>query len=244
MCNAWNHSPGCTCGFGGVGHIGRRGSGSSTPRTFSSAYWGVPPITHTYESYVNPNARCPECHASVFFYQSPEGGRVFFDELGPPWPKHPCTDNSSIPKNIRNITTPNKQGDSARTYAWQVDGWDPYFIFLTERVDRSVLKIKGRFKEREVTLYILKRINPHGDTYQITSKSIAHLRNSGEGMYDLSFVTEFARNNTITINAFSSLPQTRKNRNTTKAKESRAVQNNAAMALAFAKAQKNRNYKI
>jgi len=47
----------------------------------------------TYESYVNPNASCPVCGARVFFYQSPHGGRVFFDDLGWPWPKHPCTDN-------------------------------------------------------------------------------------------------------------------------------------------------------
>jgi hypothetical protein len=50
----------------------------------------------TYPSYINPNARCPVCGASVYFYQSPYGGRVFFDELGPPWPKHPCTDNPVV----------------------------------------------------------------------------------------------------------------------------------------------------
>lgn len=47
----------------------------------------------TYVSYVNPNARCPVCNEKVFFYQSPYGGRVFFDDLGWPWPKHGCTDN-------------------------------------------------------------------------------------------------------------------------------------------------------
>lgn len=50
----------------------------------------------TFVSYVNPNARCPVCHEPVFFYQSPQGGRVFFDDLGWPWPKHPCTDNSRL----------------------------------------------------------------------------------------------------------------------------------------------------
>lgn len=44
-------------------------------------------------SYVNPNAHCPVCGKIVFYYQSPNGGRVFFDALGWPWPKHPCTDN-------------------------------------------------------------------------------------------------------------------------------------------------------
>ena len=56
-----------------------------------------------YPSYVNPNAKCPVCGADVYFYQSPYGGRVFFDELGPPWPKHPCTssDDSSIRRTVR-----------------------------------------------------------------------------------------------------------------------------------------------
>src|SRR5215471_11377870 len=51
------------------------------------------------DSYVDPNALCPVCGAEVFFYQSPYGGRVFFDDLGPPWPKHACTDN--CPSTIR-----------------------------------------------------------------------------------------------------------------------------------------------
>jgi hypothetical protein len=58
-----------------------------------------------YPSYVNPNAHCPVCGAEVYFYQSPYGGRVFFDELGPPWPKHPCTssDDSSVRRAVRDF---------------------------------------------------------------------------------------------------------------------------------------------
>lgn len=41
---------------------------------------------------VVPNARCPVCGAKVYFYANEFGSRVFFDDLGPPWPKHPCTD--------------------------------------------------------------------------------------------------------------------------------------------------------
>lgn len=44
-------------------------------------------------NHVNPNAECPVCGALVFFYQNELGSRVYFDELGPPWPKHPCTEN-------------------------------------------------------------------------------------------------------------------------------------------------------
>lgn len=41
-----------------------------------------------------PNAACPVCGAAVFYYQNEHGSRVFFDALGPPWPKHPCTDQA------------------------------------------------------------------------------------------------------------------------------------------------------
>ncbi|SFO95689.1 hypothetical protein SAMN04488060_0962 [Qipengyuania nanhaisediminis] len=47
----------------------------------------------TPEAFTDPNALCPVCGASVFYYQNSFGSRVFFDDLGWPWPKHPCTDN-------------------------------------------------------------------------------------------------------------------------------------------------------
>lgn len=99
-CNGWNHPKNCDCGWGG--DTGGRGahhfaSPHSTTRpsviTASGLDWHG--RGHTIlESFVNPNAKCPVCGDEVFFYQSPEGGRVFFDELGPPWPKHPCTDRA------------------------------------------------------------------------------------------------------------------------------------------------------
>lgn len=74
-------SGGC---WGDEGGWSRSSSDSSRPRLHSSYRVGI--------TYVNPNARCPVCGESVFYYQSPDDGRVFFDELGPPWPKHACTD--------------------------------------------------------------------------------------------------------------------------------------------------------
>lgn len=43
---------------------------------------------------LRPNAVCPVCGAFVYFYANEFGSRVYFDEIGPPWPKHPCTDNA------------------------------------------------------------------------------------------------------------------------------------------------------
>jgi hypothetical protein len=45
------------------------------------------------ESFTDPNAICPVCGDTVFYYQNSSGSRVYFDDLGWPWPKHPCTDN-------------------------------------------------------------------------------------------------------------------------------------------------------
>lgn len=42
--------------------------------------------------WLKPNAHCPVCGAAVYFWSNAEGSRVYFDEMGPPWPKHPCTD--------------------------------------------------------------------------------------------------------------------------------------------------------
>lgn len=43
-----------------------------------------------------PNARCPRCGQPVWFFRNPNGGCAYFEELGVPWPKHPCMDTRSI----------------------------------------------------------------------------------------------------------------------------------------------------
>jgi hypothetical protein len=103
MCNAHNHSPECTCGFGGEGHSG----GSHTIQYLSNATKNLNEFLKSeianpfgaffsFNSFVNPNATCPVCGDSVFYYQCPNGGKVYFDALGPPWPKHPCIINKPI----------------------------------------------------------------------------------------------------------------------------------------------------
>ena len=79
-CNGNGHHASCECGWGGVFHAS---SSSQAPVP------GAQPLT--LAAYTDPTARCPVCDARVFFYRSPDNGRVFFDQLGPPWPKHECT---------------------------------------------------------------------------------------------------------------------------------------------------------
>ena len=70
-------------------HLNRGWCSAASSSSVSSAPF------RSVDSYVNPNAYCPVCGEKVFYYQSRYGGRVFFDDLGWPWPKHPCTDNSN-----------------------------------------------------------------------------------------------------------------------------------------------------
>lgn len=90
MCNAWNHPPGCTCGWGGEGHLGRRTESHdhSTIRTAA-------PLPRVWrfrdEDFCRPSI-CPNCGRDVFFVRH-NGGSVWLDDLGYPWPKHSCFDN-------------------------------------------------------------------------------------------------------------------------------------------------------
>ena len=109
-----NHHWNCTCGW--CVNQGRSRGSSTTYRSPDRAS-----AFPTYRSYVNPNASCPVCGAAVFFYQSSAGGRVFFDELGPPWPKHPCTSSDDTFVSARQP----RVSDLPRVPAWKQLGWTP-----------------------------------------------------------------------------------------------------------------------
>ena len=124
MCNAWNHAIGCDCGWGGYHE-------HAAVATSMCSYhdWCVRFFRQEECGFTNPNARCPVCRLPVFFYQSPEGGRVFFDSLGPPWPKHECTDS-------RDARVP-------RVYAWHQAGWRPFLVLRSTGTAAPVRAVRG-----------------------------------------------------------------------------------------------------
>lgn len=198
MCNAWNHTPDCVCGWGGSGHLGRRGFGASS--NDRAGFWWIPSITQTRESYTVPNAACPVCGASVFFYQSPSGGRVFFDELGPPWPKHPCTNNTSAPKSL-NVSSGVERISGP---SWSTAGWSPFFISNVSNTYKSVLEVTGTIEEESMTLFVRK--NSHIATSQITEQCIAFLRRGVASNFELSLIIGTHKSiTTVTISAFSTI---------------------------------------
>ena len=105
----------------------------------------------------NPNARCPVCGAAVYFYQSPDGGKVYFDELGHPWPKHPCMDQATVTSGPR--CTPflgNKIGVSRPTNIVRLGNSDVYMTFVAGRL-YFIATIEDRIVSAEL-----------GAVYQIT----------------------------------------------------------------------------
>jgi hypothetical protein len=154
MCNAHNHSYDCTCGFGGDTGGGSGGYGRYlATRSFrpASAGWAKDK-GGTVDSYVNPNAHCPVCGDPVYFYRSPYDGRVFFDDLGWPWPKHGCTDNLREPRR----TTRNSVSDysSIPRSKWGAEGWAPLLaskVYLTRRPIIITGDFNNEFLELQVS---------------------------------------------------------------------------------------------
>ena len=146
MCNAWNHPPECNCAWSGGG------GNAKIATTEQSAQF------KTSKSYVNPNALCPVCRATVFYYQSPLGGRVFFNDLGWPWPKHECTDHPQAQNNSLIILSSksiapfrNRAGEKLRVYQ---------FLDLTENDEEILLRLFFYNKLCPIRL-LISRIDLH-----------------------------------------------------------------------------------
>jgi uncharacterized Zn-finger protein len=90
MCNAWNHPPGCDCGWGGVNY-GTHGYGNLLSPSLGDV------INRSRNSNILKDEEaetfpvsCPWCGASVFYHTNGFGDSVYFDSLGYPWQVHEC----------------------------------------------------------------------------------------------------------------------------------------------------------
>lgn len=107
-----NHYPWCTCGWcvkHGMGVAARTKLAMDFDRYSARRFLEQHGVLRSLSAcFVDHNARCPECGAAVYYYENAAGSRVYFDELGPPWPKHPCTDRKpdSRPRSSAEIKPP------------------------------------------------------------------------------------------------------------------------------------------
>jgi hypothetical protein len=178
MCNAWNHSPSCTCGWGGEGTLSG-GRGFSEHGNWLTKYSDLVRIRYRQEAraFVNPNAKCPICKTGVYFYQSPEGGRVFFDQLGKPWPKHPCTLN--VAKAVEKV-----EPISGGRNELKPSEWLPFIctaIHPAPLVGVGVFVLEGLYDHGELKLfcrenglsvrapYLIKKSDESGKNFLVTT---------------------------------------------------------------------------
>ena len=184
MCNASNHPKHCRCGWG-------------PPRDGGAWRPGSAPLgaiySQGYATFVIPNATCRYCSAAVFFYQSPNGGRLFFDELGPPWPKHYCNFSAHldlpIPEDMR-IRPPIVALERA-TYPWEKDRWKPLLKseLLPDIESRHCYKLSGLVEADAIDLFAAqeaKTIQLFIRTSSISQDMMFFIRDRVRGEYELS----------------------------------------------------------
>lgn len=96
MCNAWNHPADCTCGWGGEGHLGSSVGFTGSPADPAGCYTDARGLAWLHAHDVCRPTSCPRCQRQVYFVRH-NGGSVWFDELGWPWPIHPCFASGTRP---------------------------------------------------------------------------------------------------------------------------------------------------
>lgn len=119
-CNGNNHADNCQCNFGK--------GGRPTTRSFVWKGWR-PKSVRGY--FTGPNATCPECRKAVFYIPFKAGGGAYFDTFGPPWPKHPCTNN---PPQYSPYTISGKPKLRSLPTTLEKDGWFPFIARNVERL--------------------------------------------------------------------------------------------------------------
>ena len=98
------------------------------------------------ESYTNPNALCPVCGVKVFFYQNIHGSRVFFDDLGWPWPKHGCTDNPAAQSGHINQPKGEKGRQAGKTCS--------FAVYVLEQLSEDTGALSLKFRDIRNPLFV------------------------------------------------------------------------------------------
>ena len=176
-----NHPRCCACGF-----CQPRGLAKDSQVTTD-----LVSVVGARHSYTVPIA-CPICGDAVFLYQSEHGGRAFFDELGPPWPKHPCTDRARAVQPAASVAT--DQSLPSRRYSWQEAGWLPVTDVIVESAGSDRALLRGRLNSQLLTIYIpITTVVAGTDPVAEIANSPIHARRTVDGAFELAFLTQDLR---------------------------------------------------
>ncbi len=135
-----------------------------------------------YDTYTHP-MRCKLCGQYVFFYQSENGGKVVFDDLGPSWPKH--SHQGDVEKGV---ALPQDPG-------WKQSGFEPLIIAgklapNTGLWDASIMGGQGAFSKKRL-LWIPKssRLNLYNVLLQ-KNHPVFCKRIRDTWVYEIHFLTK------------------------------------------------------
>jgi hypothetical protein len=93
MCNAWNHPPGCDCGWGGGDYGGGGGVSTVSNNTTIADKVLANKIANEIKDAETYPTQCWWCGEEVFYHTNGFGDSVLFDSLGSPWRVHSCWKN-------------------------------------------------------------------------------------------------------------------------------------------------------
>lgn len=142
-------------------------------------------VVGTRHSYTFPMT-CSACGNAVFVYQSKHGGRAVFDELGPPWLKHPCSDGARAVR-----LSASDQSLPTRRYSWQEAGWLPITDLIVDPVGANHVRLHGQHNSQLLTLYIpVTTVDAGADPVTQIADSPIHARQMIDGTYELAFLTQ------------------------------------------------------
>ncbi|MUL17306.1 hypothetical protein [Aliivibrio fischeri] len=179
-----NHYPDCSCGWC-YKLRGVSSGGDQRDNTVERSVGNIREQSKVFVSYVNPNAFCPVCGITVYFYQSPYGGRVFFDSLGKPWEKHPCTDNKTLNVKIiqkKDLPTSNRVGK------FEVNKFNPFIIKLVELFHiTSRVKITGIYGQTNIVIALSSVTRQEFRNLEI-DVNCPCMMHEANNVYKLSFV--------------------------------------------------------
>jgi len=172
------------------------------------------------ESFTIPGAKCPVCGDTVFFYQSCNGGKVYFDELGPPWPKHPCT-NREI--NTEQIVS--KTNAKNMDFLWQKNNWMPFLVSDISSKNKSY-RLKGILGKNDKIIYVKK------GKWALSKKFPFFLRKEKHG-YSLATVLVDKDGNTTSLEVQTANPQQKTSSKKKSVKKSNLVEHSKQTALIY-----------
>lgn len=215
-CNAWNHPANCDCGWGGATRF-ESGFAEKKDQFRASYFHLAGQITASANAQPRlieptalangrrwdkagvlniPNATCPVCGQPVFFIETQNGGRVFFDELGPPWPKHPCIDNDTAYISVYANTFPHPQAQPTHSpQSWHILA-GPVF-------DRSngMLNIKGYASTLKKFLMVRHSEDSNDDCHPPVL-----VRPSQDGTIEVSYLASSPGSNQLSPRSDTFLP--------------------------------------